>query len=432
MKRYPEYKDSHIAWLGKIPSHWEIIRLKYTGSFRHGLTYSPADLSDNKGVLVLRSSNIQSNKLDFNDCVYVKNVSQDLMLKNGDIIICASNGNANLVGKCAYIDNNIVASFGSFMWRYRTNLLDKFAYYLLQVCIPPYKSLFTTSTINQLTAKTIGKIYIPLPPLSEQDKIARYLDYKVSRINKLISLRKKQLIDLAELKKVIINNSVTKGLNPNAELKQSGVDILGEIPAHWEISRIKRICKGIITGTTPPGVKEEFFSANGLAWYTPGDLGENLYINKAKKYLSTEGAKFVKVIPKNSVLMVGIGTIGKICVSDIECSTNQQINAIICDDNIINFKYLAFYLRAIKDYILYTAKSTTLPIINQSETKQIIIPLPPLSEQNQIAAYLDGICGKIDRLITLYEREISLFDELKARLISDCVTGQLDLRDIII
>ena len=175
MKRYEQYKDSHIAWLGEIPAHWEISRLKYTGSFRHGLTYSPADLSDNNGVLVLRSSNIQSNNLDFNDCVYVKNVSQDFMLKNGDIIICASNGNANLVGKCAYIDNNIVASFGSFMWRYRTNLSSKFAYYLLQVCIPPYKGLFTTSTINQLTTKTISKIYIPLPPRNEQDRRLRAL-----------------------------------------------------------------------------------------------------------------------------------------------------------------------------------------------------------------------------------------------------------------
>ena len=112
-------KDSGVKWIGEIPEHWRIIRLKNSGSFENGLTYSLKDVTDNKGILVLRSSNVYMNKLKFSDCVFVKKVPEDLMIKRGDIIICSSNGSADLVGKCAYIDKNITATFGFFMMRYR-------------------------------------------------------------------------------------------------------------------------------------------------------------------------------------------------------------------------------------------------------------------------------------------------------------------------
>ena len=114
MKKYDAYKDSGVKWIGEIPNHWEVVPLKRTGSFENGLTYSPNDIRD-KGYIVLRSSNIQNSKMNYEDTVYVESVPNDLLVKKGDIIICSRNGSASLVGKCAKFDGKIAATFGAFM-----------------------------------------------------------------------------------------------------------------------------------------------------------------------------------------------------------------------------------------------------------------------------------------------------------------------------
>ena len=204
-----EMKDSDVEWIGEIPEAWGVVCLKYAGHFENGLTYSPNDITDGRGILVLRSSNIQSGQLNFADCVYVSKVPEALMVKNNDIIICSRNGSADLVGKCAYVDKDIVATFGAFMMRYRATIFNRFAFHVLQAAISYYKSLFTTSTINQLTIKTIRQMKIPLPPLAEQTAIAAYLDDKCSKIDNNIRLRESLIAKLAEYKKSLIYETVT-------------------------------------------------------------------------------------------------------------------------------------------------------------------------------------------------------------------------------
>ena len=173
-------KDSGIEWIGEIPEGWKAKRLKYVGYGENGLTYSPSDMCGEEGVLVLRSSNIQGSKLVLTDNVYVScSIPEKLFVKKGDIIICSRNGSAALVGKCALVEDEINASFGAFMLRFRTSLYNRYAYYLLTGVISNYKQLFSTTTINQLTLGTFNNLYAPVATEDkEQQAIADYLDTK--------------------------------------------------------------------------------------------------------------------------------------------------------------------------------------------------------------------------------------------------------------
>ncbi len=203
-----EMKQSGVEWIGDVPKHWEVKPLKFTGTFGNGLTYSPKDVVDN-GILVLRSSNIQNSSLSFEDNVYVSKVSRDLLVNKGDIIICSRNGSAALVGKSAFVDKELNATFGAFMMRYIPNIEKKYGFYLFQTAIGQYKGYFSTTTINQLTKTTIDEIKVPLAMAEEQAAIASYLDRKCTTINTSISNAQHQIDLLQEYKQSLITEVVT-------------------------------------------------------------------------------------------------------------------------------------------------------------------------------------------------------------------------------
>ncbi|MBQ2363805.1 MAG: restriction endonuclease subunit S [Bacteroidaceae bacterium] len=204
-------RDSGIEWIGQIPEHWEVKRIKFIGKAENGLTYTPNDVCDeSEGTLVLRSSNIQDGKLAFNDNVYVRSVPDSLKVRVGDIIICSRNGSASLVGKSALVEDDIDASFGAFMMRFRSSSNSKYIHFLLTATISHYKQLFTTTTINQLTIGLINNIAMPfIGNAVEQQAIADYLDEKCADIDSLIQTKQQKIDSLKEYKKSIIYEYVT-------------------------------------------------------------------------------------------------------------------------------------------------------------------------------------------------------------------------------
>lgn len=205
-------KDSGIEWIGKIPQHWEVRKLKTIGDYRNGLTYSPEDMcEEEQGTLVLRSSNIRQGKLVLNDNVYVSvDIPNVLKVQKGDILVCSRNGSRDLIGKNAIIDSDINASFGAFMMILRCNC-PKYMYYILNSHIfNYYLGSFFTSTINQLTGKNFGGMDIVFcPDTSEQNAIIEYLDKKCSEIDKAIADKEQVIEKFTEYKKSLIYECVT-------------------------------------------------------------------------------------------------------------------------------------------------------------------------------------------------------------------------------
>lgn len=205
-------KDSGVEWIGEIPEHWEMRRIKNIGVYRNGLTYSPSDMVDeNDGKLVLRSSNIQNGKLSFDNNVYVKTkIPKLLQIKRNDILICSRNGSKELVGKSALINEDINATFGAFMMILRCECA-KYMYYILNSSLLSfYIGSFATSTINQLTGGNFGNMKFPFTAdTKEQQYIADYLDSKCSEIDTILQNYETQIATLEEYKKSLIYEYVT-------------------------------------------------------------------------------------------------------------------------------------------------------------------------------------------------------------------------------
>lgn len=204
-------KDSGVEWIGEVPEGWECRRLRFIGEANNGLTYSPSDMVDEgNGILVLRSSNIKDGKLVFEDNVFVKEVPQKLMVQKDDIIICSRNGSASLVGKCAIVEEELHASFGAFMMRFRSEHNSKYVYYLLTTAISHYKQLFATSTINQLTLGIFADIRMPITLNEDEQKcIAKTLDLICGKLDAYIEKCNNQISLLQERKQIVINEVVT-------------------------------------------------------------------------------------------------------------------------------------------------------------------------------------------------------------------------------
>lgn len=407
--RYDKYKDSGIAWIGEIPEHWEVRRLKHLGKNYNGLTYSPNDICGSEdGILVLRSSNIKDNKLCFDDNVYVKKeIPQKLIVNKGDILICSRNGSAELIGKAAFIELQMVATFGAFMMIFKgtSNIYHKYLFYIVTSCISQYKWLFTTATINQLTSSMLGEIFAPFINNNlEQKSIATYLDKKCGEIDELITLQEEMITKLQSYKQSVITEAVTKGLDKNVPLKDSGIEWIGKIPEHWKVVKIKYLAK-IKSGDSISSneiIQEgiyEVYGGNGL-------MG---YCNKK----NVDGFNII------------IGRVGALCGNVRLISESKYItdNALIlnCFDNAL-YPYMYIMLKAANLNNLNT--SNAQPLITGSKVLNVSLPIPPLSEQQSITDYLDQKCSEIDELISIKQQKIEKLKDYKKSLIFECVTGK--------
>jgi len=191
---------------------------------------------------------------------------------------------------------------------------------------------------------------------------------------------------------------------------------------------IRRVARTVKTGGTPSGAEEMHFYENGFNWYTPSDFHNDVFLAESSRKLSEIGKKEVRTFPAMTVMMIGIGaTIGKVALSRESSSCNQQINAIVCNSEMTP-KFLTYFLRIMREYIYRCGKFTTLPIINQEETKALIITYPPLPEQAAIVSVLDQEAELTEALIGKVQMSIDKLREYRTALISAAVTGKIDVR----
>lgn len=431
-KPYEEYKKVDLPWIDEIPSHWEINKVKY----KFDLVKEPS-IDKQPTVLSLTQRGIKIRDIESNEGQLAKSYEGYNTVKKGYICLnpmdlesgAASKSNYNGVISNAYftirpkgLDIN-----SDFYSKYFNLHYKKKIFYGFGKGVGRPEGSGGRWILNR---ETFINFPILFPSKEEQDKIADFLDHNLAKIDKFVELTERQIELLKEQKEVLINDAVTKGIDKNVKYRDSGIDWIGEIPEHWEVTRLKRVSYMIKTGGTPKSFNEKHLSDNGLNWYSPADFKDSLILDNAKRKLSTEGATQVNIFPENSILIIGIGaTLGKVGLAKNKFSCNQQINVITPNFSYIHSIFLLYFLYNSQKAIINKANYTTLPILNQEETSNLLVLFPPKKEQEEIIAYIEKETRKIDRTIELYKNQIELIKEYRTSLIASAVTGKIDIRD---
>jgi len=415
-------------------------RLKHLFSKRIGGAWGIEP--DENAVVCLRAADVLTDQFSHKiyDLTYRTFSDQELIsrkLKVGDLIIEKSGGGENQpVGRVAKFILEEDALCSNFLDLLRPNNDIVTTNYICYILYNLWKnrtvvrSIKQTTGIQNLDIEDYFDNKVKIPAISQQNKIVDYLDNEVAKIDALIE-KKKQLIDiLEEKKKAVIKQVVTKGLDPNFSIKDSGIGWLGEIPKHWQLVKLKYLSNGIETGGTPNGYDIPLSNGENVHnWFTPGDLDEDynkVYESKRKLSYEVIENSSVRMYDSNSVMFVGIGaTLGKVAVTDSKFYTNQQLNIIELKDNVNKF-FIAFSLSALINVSKMLANSATLPILNQQKLGDIQIPIPKLEEQNLLVEHLETICDNHANVVFKISNSIELLKEKRTAIISAAVNGELN------
>ena len=434
------YVDSNIMWIGAYPSRWNLTQVKYEAYVKarvgwHGLKSD--DFTD-EGPYLVTGSDFKSTNISWSDCYHcdLKRYEQDpyIQLKNGDLLITKDGtiGKVALVQQLA-INEKATLNSGVFVVRpLESNFLSGFYFWLLQSRVftdfVDYNK--TGSTIVHLYQDTFVNFSYASPKFKEQTQIAAFLDHETAKIDTLID-KQQQLIELLkEKRQAVISHAVTKGLDPDVPMKDSGVEWLGEIPQTWEMWKLAHAFEVIGSGTTPSSDNDSWFEGD-IPWVTTGELRETVITHTIKKVskLTLERFSALKIHPVGSVVIAMYGaTIGRLGILGVKSTTNQAC-CVLTFSRVIDNKYLYYWLGGYKDDIIRLSSGGGQPNINQEKVASLKISSPILKEQTQIATFLDYETAKIDKLIDLQLLQIELLKERRTALISAAVTGKIDVRD---
>lgn len=413
--KYEEYKDSGVEWIGEVPSHWEVMRFK-------DFTSLQTTTSDNMNKIGLENIEGKTGRFIESDSEFEGN---GIAFNIGDVVYGKLRPYLQKVW-IATFSGNAVGDF--FVFRPKDNCYNQYLFYCM--LSDGFTSMCNGSTVGakmpRVSSDFIRSLHYYLPPLSEQQAIATYLDEKCGEVNCAIDVQKKKIELLNELKQTIITDAVTKGLNPNAPMKDSGVEWIGKVPEHWKVMKTSLAFTHIGSGTTPSTSKNEYYEDDGDFWLQTGDLTDGIITDTSKKVSKIAIRECnLKFYPTNSVVIAMYGaTIGKMGLLQIECATNQAC-CVLPSNNHIDAKFTFYFFLSAKTDLLISAIGGGQPNISQDVIKKTKMIVPPLSEQQTIANYLDEECTKIDVQISNANHRIELLNELKQSIITEAVTGKI-------
>ena len=445
MKSYPSYKDSGVEWIGEIPNDWSFGEMKYQLSNNDGGVWGKDVEKDDNETIVIRSTEItidgnwnltnpMKRKLDEDEIKKCK-------LFKGDIVITKSSGSPNHIGKSVIVNENVEnlnCCYSNFVQRIRFRKYNpKLYHYILNsyVVREQYRYLTQSTTgLGNLNGSTLNEVQLPFIPLPEQKQIVSFLDTKTQKIDELIEKTEQKIELLKEKRTSLINHCVTKGLNPNVEMKDSGVEWIGEIPRKWNLISLKHLVSTKITDgphETPEFVDE------GIPFLSVESVQDNkLNFNRKRGFITEETHKEYskKCKPqRDDVFLVKSGsTTGKstIVETDEEFNIWSPLCIIRSDKSKVTPRFTftslqSFYFRR---FVELGWSFGTQPNIGMGVIENIRIIVPPLSEQTQIVKYLDEQTQKIDSTVEKESQRIELLKEYRQSLISEVVTGKVDVR----
>lgn len=427
MNRYPSYKPTGVKWLGEIPSHWEVCRVASIGSFTKGGGISRADLKEDGKDAVLYGDiytkyNIVADIIV--NHISIETAEKSVRISCGDILMTGSGETKEDIGKTivykgeeAYIGGDVI------LFRQKGNDSVFLSYLFNSQYAKDYRFRESKGEIVvHIYSSAIKNLFVALPPLDEQSAIAAYLDTATAKIDAAIAQQQKMIDLLNERKQIIINRAVTKGLNPNVKMKDSGVEWIGEVPEGWNIIPLKAIISFI----------------NGYAFDSDDfmDEGEVSIIrisNIADGAIDYEEIAFVHqnqslcpYLTKVGDLLIAMSgaTTGKVGFDNIGGAyVNQRVGIIRSDFQ----KWVYYWLNTsyFKEYIYLSALGSAQPNISSKGIKNFRILFPSKEEYEKIVENLELLCQKVDNALGSCKKQISLLQERKQIIINEVVTGRV-------
>jgi type I restriction enzyme, S subunit len=414
---YKKYKDSGVEWLGKIPEHWETMKIQHVGRLKSGENIVSQQIEKEGLYPVFGGNGLRG---------YFDSYTHD--------------GHYILIGRQGALCGNINYGNGRF-WasEHAVVVLPSVKFHVCWL-----GGLLETMNLNQystsaaqpgLSAEQIGRLKIPFPPLDEQELIAHFLDRKISQIDTLIAKKEALLEKLDEKRTALISHAVTKGLDRTVPMKDSGVEWLGDIPEHWEVSRIGFIAN-IGNGSTPNRSNESFWDQGSIPWLNSSKVNEKV-IYYASQFVTEEAVNqcHLPIVQPDSIVLAITGegkTRGNVAICKIHTTINQHLAYISPFTKRVSLHFLFLYLQAMYEKIRTDSagNGSTKGAITCQEIKGYKLPLPTIEEQEKIVYFLDNKTDEIDQQKAKVKEAIALLKEYRAALITNAVTGKIDVRQV--
>lgn len=436
-QKYAEYQDSGVEWLGEIPSHWEVKKFVYVIEAVGDIDHYMPDSVDS-GIPYIMTGDLQNlvSQIDLNSCKQVskeayKRLSKKIKTTRDDIILAryATIGTVSYVDidaeflvsySCVTIKPNLIKTTGKYLFSYLKS--DAF--------LQAIQMQINSNTQGNVGVDNLRSVKFIIPPLSEQSLIIDFLDHETAKIDTLIAKQEKLIELLKEKRQAVISHAVTKGLNPNVPMKDSGVEWLGEVPEHWVSARLKYYTNQIVDGahSTPT------YTESGVPFLRVTDIHNSKIDMDNIKYIPKhEHLDLIqRCKPENGDLLLSKnGTIGipKLVDWDWEFSIFVSLCLIKFKKNLkAEFAEYFFKSYEIQEQIFGLIKKSTVINLHLDKIENFWFSIPPLEEQIQIVGYLDNKINELNNLISKAESAIQLMQERRTALISSAVTGKIDVR----
>ena len=411
-KPYPGYKESGVEWLGEVPEHWEVKPIKRIASSNNDVLTEKTPDEYEIEYVDISSVNEVEGIVKTEEMIFKNAPSRARRLvRDGDIIISTVRTYLKAIAPIKSPNENLVVSTGFAVIRPNKELLPAFAAYLFKAryLIELIISRSVGVSYPAINSSDLVALKTVVPSLKEQQTIAAFLDRETAKIDTLIAKQERLIELLAEKRTALISHAVTKGLNPDVPMKDSGVEWLGEVPAHWEVNRFKFFCilqrgydlssDNFLNGTYP------VCASNGIIGY--------------HNQFNVRGP---------SITVGRSGSVGEVNYIDSDFWAHNT--ALYTRDFFDSTPKFVYYLLLSIDLKSLSAGSA-VGTLNRNYIHRLITVFPPISEQQTIAAFLDRETAKIDTLIAKARRTIDLLKERRTALISAAVTGKIDVREIV-
>lgn len=444
-KTYPSYTSVNQKWVKQIPAHWQFKRLKAVFSMRKErnnpiVTSNILSLTAKQGVVPYsEKENVGGNKPK-NDLTQYNIAHENDLLVNCMNIVSGAAGVSKYFGAISPVYYAFYPRRNDYIWYYhhlfRLITFQRSLIGLGKGILMHESDNGTLTTVRmRISMEYLGNVLLPVPPHDEQEQIVRFLDWKVSAINRLIAVKRKQIKTLQEQEKKYIEGAVLHGLH-NASLKFSGNRWLGNIPSHWETTKLGKFCS-FQNGISESG---EFFTS-GTPFVAYSDVYRHFELPKTVSGVarSNEQQQHILSVNNGDIFFTrtseNIEEIGMaaVCKNTIEKAVFSGF-LIRCRPrtNMIQTDFMKYYLQstAIRNYFASMMNIVIRASLSQNLLKRMPVVIPPAKEQKDIVKYLDNLHNKYSQLILTIQKELDTIQELKTRLISDVVTGKIDVRNV--